>query len=252
MNATDIKIALAKHHTQDFFITECNNGPSWSGEFSRMDAVAIKKSYTRPCVTIYEVKVSKSDFLHDNKWPGYLDYCHRFYFACPSGLIQKHDIPDPRVGLVWVNENGGVHTVKPVSMRPTEIPGTFYQYLLYSRLDSERTPFYSDKVEYIQAYLKNKTFRRGLAGEFSSAMKSHVQELEKDLAEFADQHAKAEQLDSLMKAFWANGFYGITPEEIPSLLKPLGDQKAITQKAKYLKNIAQEFIDLVNEKEKSK
>ena len=31
-----------------------------------------------------EVKSSREDFLSDSKWPDYLDYCDRFYFAVPA------------------------------------------------------------------------------------------------------------------------------------------------------------------------
>lgn len=37
-------------------------------------------------VTIVEIKVSKADLLGDRKWPDYLDYCDRFYWAVPAGF----------------------------------------------------------------------------------------------------------------------------------------------------------------------
>ncbi len=62
----------------------------------RADLVEIKPSYTRFCVSIYEVKVSRADFLSDiksGKWRGYLPHCHRIYFATPAGLVDKKEIP---------------------------------------------------------------------------------------------------------------------------------------------------------------
>ena len=37
-------------------------------------------------VVIVEIKVARSDLLGDTKWPDYLDYCDRFYWAVPPGL----------------------------------------------------------------------------------------------------------------------------------------------------------------------
>ena len=37
-------------------------------------------------LTIVEIKVSRADLLGDQKWPDYLDYCDRFFWAVPSGF----------------------------------------------------------------------------------------------------------------------------------------------------------------------
>ena len=37
-------------------------------------------------LTIVEIKVSRADLLGDQKWPDYLDYCDRFYWAVPPGF----------------------------------------------------------------------------------------------------------------------------------------------------------------------
>ncbi len=49
-------------------------------------------------VTIVEVKTSPADFRSDGKWPEYLDYCDRFYFAVPEGF--PHDLLPPDRGLL--------------------------------------------------------------------------------------------------------------------------------------------------------
>ena len=43
-----------------------------------MDAVAIKQSWARPCITGYEIKDSRIDFLRDKKSQNYQKYCHEF------------------------------------------------------------------------------------------------------------------------------------------------------------------------------
>ena len=49
----------------------------------RADMVAID---SRGVLTIVEIKVSRADLLGDHKWPDYLDYCDRFFWAVPAGF----------------------------------------------------------------------------------------------------------------------------------------------------------------------
>lgn len=51
-----------------------------------------------------EIKVSLADLRGDRKWPGYLDYCERFYFAVPVGLLVDH-VP-PQCGLIVADRYG--------------------------------------------------------------------------------------------------------------------------------------------------
>ncbi len=37
-------------------------------------------------LTLVEIKVSLADLRGDRKWPDYLDYCDRFFWAVPPGL----------------------------------------------------------------------------------------------------------------------------------------------------------------------
>ena len=55
-------------------------------------------------VTIVEIKVSKADLLGDAKWPEYLDYCDRFFWAVPEGfdlsLFDRDVLMPERAGLI--------------------------------------------------------------------------------------------------------------------------------------------------------
>ncbi len=44
----------------------------------RADVMALDR---KGAFTIVEIKSSRPDFLSDRKWPEYLDYCDRFFFA---------------------------------------------------------------------------------------------------------------------------------------------------------------------------
>jgi len=213
MAAKDVELALSKIHTKDFFITECKNGPTWFGEHSRMDAVAITKSWAHPCVKIYEVKVSRNDFLRDDKWPQYLEYCNKFYFACPNGLITTDDIQDARVGLIWVNDNGVCRTIKNVPSRAVDIPASFYQYILYSRIDSERTPFYSDREQYLRDYVGHKKSIKHLGYLVSSTLIKNLCELDDKFEEIKVSRGQFDKYLELMKYLQQNNQYS-SPEWI--------------------------------------
>jgi hypothetical protein len=55
-------------------------------------------------LTIVEIKVSKADLLGDQKWPEYLDYCDRFFWAVPSnfdvGLFEGEALQPDVSGLI--------------------------------------------------------------------------------------------------------------------------------------------------------
>ena len=40
-------------------------------------------------ITVVEIKSSLADFRADRKWPEYLVFCDRFYFAVPEGFPQE-------------------------------------------------------------------------------------------------------------------------------------------------------------------
>lgn len=89
---TEIKKALAEYHPKDYFLTECKTCSTYFPDpqgMLKFDGLAMTRSYTSPCITGYEIKVSRSDFFGDNKWHLYLQYCNEFYFVVPVGMVAK-------------------------------------------------------------------------------------------------------------------------------------------------------------------
>lgn len=109
--------ALESRHSKDVFVAECNLGSAMQG-CRRMDAWVMPRSWS-PLKTIgYEVKVSRSDFLNDDKWYDYRPFVHEIWFACPWGLIDPGELPDG-VGLLWLNTGGTlVRKKKAVRVEP--------------------------------------------------------------------------------------------------------------------------------------
>lgn len=71
------------------------------GNGRRVDLFALSP---KGLVTIVEIKVSKADLLGDSKWPDYLDYCDRFFWAVPQGfdvsLLDRPAMLPERTGLI--------------------------------------------------------------------------------------------------------------------------------------------------------
>jgi len=66
------------------------------GNGRRADIMALD---SRGHVIIVEIKVSRADLVGDGKWPDYLGYCDRFFWAVPAGFNlspfeQDHFRPD--------------------------------------------------------------------------------------------------------------------------------------------------------------
>lgn len=62
-------------------------------------------------ITIVEIKVARGDLLGDMKWPDYLDYCDRFFWAVPPGfdaspLDGEFFMPD-RTGVIVADRYAG-------------------------------------------------------------------------------------------------------------------------------------------------
>jgi hypothetical protein len=69
------------------------------------DFMAIRPSHSNPSVIIGEVKCSRADFLQDNKWPGYLPFCTRFYMVTAPGVATRDEI-GADAGWLEVTANG--------------------------------------------------------------------------------------------------------------------------------------------------
>ena len=120
--AHKVKAAIAKRHKEDLFFTEVKDGPTQIvNHHSKIDALSMKISWTKFTITGYEVKVSRSDFLRDEKWHAYLPMCNQLYFAVAPGVCDTSEVPEV-CGLVTVTQNGGLRTVRKAPWREIDPP----------------------------------------------------------------------------------------------------------------------------------
>lgn len=135
LTAKQVVGLLAARHTKDVFVAECKVGPTHAvgGRVPRLDAWAMPRSWSKPSVHGYEVKVARQDFLRDEKWAEYMTYCNCMWFVAPKSLIQLEELP-PEVGLLEVSKNGKrLFTRRKAVERDVEIPEDLWRYVLMCR-----------------------------------------------------------------------------------------------------------------------
>jgi len=164
MRAKDLLKLLEVRHSRDVVVPECNtNG-------GILDAWVMVR-YGSFTVHGYEIKVSRSDFVRDEKWRGYLPYCHRFSFVCPWGMIQLEELPD-EVGLLWAARPGTrLYIRRKAVHRNVVIPISLWQSLLSNRFRVGRPFAEENSQEYWREWLAGKEQSKSLGRRVSITMK---------------------------------------------------------------------------------
>lgn len=179
MDARKIVDLLAARHSKDIFVPECKNGPSQNSTHLRLDAWAMAKSWSKPFTWGYEIKVSRSDFLGDDKWHLYLPYCSHFYFVVPAGLVDPSEVPE-NAGLIYVSQTGTkLFTKRKAPWRQVTIPEDLYRYVLMCRTKITREYWDADRrLSKWREWLAEKEEKRKLGHEVSRAIQKHVSTVE--------------------------------------------------------------------------
>jgi len=188
------------------FLTQVKTGATWENrDLLIFDALAVARSWAHPRIIGYEVKVDRGDFLRDTKWPGYLKYCHEFYFVCPVGLIQPEEL-SPGVGLMYYMPEGErLITKRRAAHRDIELSWELFYYIAICRTDSDRHPFFSECREFLEAWVQDKQDTRRLGRAVGSRMakelellRERVEDLESELGAQGNAKERLEQLQDLL------------------------------------------------------
>lgn len=210
VTSTEIKMALAEYHPKDFFLSECKTDSTYfAGPQGLLifDGLAVTRSYTNPCITGYEIKVSRSDFQRDNKYHLYLQYCNEFYFVVPAGLLKKEEIPDDMGLIYYYPETGKLMKKKRALYRQIEEPVGVYKYIIYSRISQDRTPFYEDRAEYARAYIEDKNDKKRIGWNLGSKMAKELSEAYSRLDALKNTEDRLKLLDDLQAVMKKHGLY---------------------------------------------
>lgn len=216
VTAADIKIALAKKHCRDFFLTEVKSGPTQlarPGDLKILDCLAIRKSWTAPCFTGYEVKISRGDFLRDAKFYTYEELCNCLYIVCPKGMIDRTELPES-IGLMYYDlEKNTLTTRKKAIFRKIEYSPELLLYIIFSRLESDRYPFFSDKRAYFEAYLDGKMVNRVLAHSVKTKLVEDNARLENELESLRNFERQYAVYKAIMDVLHKHGIWLFRPSD---------------------------------------
>lgn len=118
MTAVQLVNLLKSRHSDGVFVPECKMGSAGSRS---LDGWALLPTWS-PLTSIgYEVKVTRSDWLRDQKFEDYRACCHLFIVVAPKGIVHDGELP-AGVGLLEpIGQGTGqrlVMRVKPVRQEP--------------------------------------------------------------------------------------------------------------------------------------
>lgn len=111
MNSSEIKeiLRMSFLHNYNVFVPEFTFGDY------RIDG-AVFNTKTR-WIRGFEIKVSRSDFITDEKWPLYSTFLSSLTIVCPNGLIRKEEVAAP-FGLLWIDPNKDAYSKLSWIKRP--------------------------------------------------------------------------------------------------------------------------------------
>lgn len=116
--AEDLAAHLAGYSTPMVVWTDMQLGPAGS---ARPDVYAIEKTYSALRARVFEVKVSRADFLSDvtsGKYLRYAAFAGSITFATPAGLISKDEVPKG-CGLITRSPEGVWRYQRKPTLQPT-------------------------------------------------------------------------------------------------------------------------------------
>lgn len=169
---------LATKHSGDVFVPECKNGSTTTANANllRMDAWAMNRSWSKPWTHGYEVKVTRRDFIGDDKWPLYLRYCNRFAFVCPPRLIQPEELP-AGVGLFWTSINcKRLYVKRQPPHREVEIPEDLWRYVLMCRATMGEEFVQRTNREIWEEWLKEEKIDSAIGRRVSKRLRERIKE----------------------------------------------------------------------------
>ena len=194
---------LATRHDKDIFVGQCKDGPTQHrdrGDLLILDAWAMPRSWSKLKYVGYEVKVSRPDFLRDDKWRRALSLCNEFYWVAPPNVIDVTEVSD-ECGLLVSSKNGTrLYTKKRAPFRPIAPPMGLIHYVLICRSSIRAGGEFDNGVDNTakwRAWLNQKEEKRDLGYEVSRAIRERVNsvqarnaELEKAISKFSEMCAE--------------------------------------------------------------
>ena len=175
------KALQAKHdHLGDIFAAQVKLGSAGS---KIMDAVAIKRTWSPVTIIAYEIKVSRQDFLSDQKHPVYMDNCNLFYFVTLKDIVKEGEIPEGAGHMIYSPETGKFRTVKKAPYRKTPVNPNVLLHIMFWKAD--RYFGYRTRAEMLADYQAKKDLKV-----IGWEIASKISNLEYEIKKFDNSHYK--------------------------------------------------------------
>lgn len=185
------------------WFTHVKNGPTWGmapGELLIIDGMAITCSWSKPLITGFEVKCSRSDFTGDSKWQGYLQskMVSKLYFAAPRGLIKKSELPE-QVGLCEIDADGSIRWTKKALVVNLDIAPCVYEYVVYSQLDNSVCPVHSRarRIQHFMDGVENRKKGKHLSWLLKGSLREKAEKLEEWEQSLKQREEKVHEIEKL-------------------------------------------------------
>jgi hypothetical protein len=205
VTAKDIANLLAIKHAKDVFFEEVNLG-SATANCQRIDAWAMPRSWARWTTHGYEIKVSRSDFLRDDKWHAYREHVEHMWFVCPHGLIQPEELPEG-VGLMWAAKTGTRLYTKRKAAKGEANATEAMVYLLMSRTKPHQGYMCDeDPALYWRQWLAKKRENRSLGHAASRAVRERAFDLQRENESLHRENRKLEEVKAEIKRLELGGW----------------------------------------------
>lgn len=222
--------ALAVRHSKDVFIPECKDGPTHYSSHMRIDAWAMNRSWAHPVATAYEIKVSRADFLKDNKWPGYLPLCNQFYFVTPPDLISLAEVP-AEAGLLTI-AGSRLLTKKKAPHRAIQLPEELYRYILMCRVVVGRGEYQverskDERVQEWRQFVNKRVELRELGYQVSKAIREKADAITLENERLKKRMEEYDDVRSLLRGLGIDPDRGVSTWSVEDRLK---EQEALFPK----------------------
>ncbi len=149
------KALQAKHdNLGDIFAAQVKLGSAGS---KIMDAVAIKRTWSPVTIIAYEIKVSRQDFLSDQKHPVYMENCNLFYFVTLKDIVKEGEIPEGAGHMIYSPDTGKLRTVKKAPYRKTSVNPNVLLHIMFWKAD--RYFGYRTRAEMLADYQAKKELK---------------------------------------------------------------------------------------------
>lgn len=145
MTSGELVTLLEQRHAHDLFVPQCKNGATSArrasdGPLRTLDAWAMPRTWSPITFIGYEIKVSRSDWLRDQKFADYFPLCHLLSVVAPRGVVELEELPKG-VGLlepIGAGAGQRLITRRKPARRAIETPVDLLCYVLMTRVKVRR------------------------------------------------------------------------------------------------------------------